>query len=68
MYSLPLQNSRLLAISLNTNYYYKGNKVFENLPEDPGKQFAHLENLLKIARANSTKVSATPHSSTPYLA
>ena len=54
-YSVKLP-SGLIATALNTNYYYLGNKVFKNLPDDPGNQFSMLEDLLKHARGNSTKV------------
>lgn len=47
----------MIAVALNTNFYYQGNKLFSSLSEsDPGKQFAYLENLLQGARQSNTKV------------
>ena len=49
--------SGLIAVALNTNFYFPGNQVFANLTvEDPGNQFSMLEDLLQGARANKTKV------------
>ena len=50
--------SGLIAVALNTNFYYQSNKVFSDLTEtDPGSQFTMLESLLQGARDNKTKVS-----------
>ncbi|XP_067938951.1 acid sphingomyelinase-like phosphodiesterase 3b isoform X2 [Watersipora subatra] len=54
-------SSGLVATALNTNFYYLGNKVYESLPDDPGQQFAMLEDLLQFARTNSTKVLISAH-------
>lgn len=49
--------SGMKAVTLNTNYYFTANQVYSNLSEsDPGYQFSYLENVLKQARENSTKV------------
>lgn len=50
-------DSGLIVMVLNTNYYYSGNRVFKDEPEDPGNQFAELEKLLTQARQNGSKVS-----------
>lgn len=47
-------------IVLNTNLYYRSNKVSENDP-DPGKQFKYLEDTLEAARKNKEKVYITAH-------
>jgi len=50
--------SGLVAVALNTNFYYLNNKVYANLTEDPGNQFSMLREILTEARENSTKVRA----------
>ena len=51
-YNLPI-NAKLRLIGLNTNLYYKNNKLTVNMP-DPGNQMQWLDDVLTDLAGNDT--------------